>query len=233
MDCALDRCCWASPSSAPAQAPHGVGCDRRPSREHERPVSRLRVRSFPATIGPAGNTTSADFSTANNGLSAVAVPHHPANRTSDGASGTPVEISPGKTSNLHRTPTASTQRPLDDNGLRCNRPARPDRPALYAQPNATTVAAGHVFLGSRFRLRLPSHPASRRRSCPWLVVGVISSTGDSHPRAAGHAGRTGRDRRCRRPPAQIPACASTHWAPPSGFGVEALVGPGVQDAGLG
>jgi hypothetical protein len=23
-----------------------------------------------------------------------------------------------------------------------------------------------------------------------------------------------RDRRCRRPPAQIPACASTHWAPP-------------------
>src|SRR5512135_417449 len=48
----------------------------------------------------------------------------------------------------------------------------------------------HVFLGSRFRLRLPSHPASRRRSCPWLVVGVISSTGDLHPRAAGHAGRT-------------------------------------------
>jgi hypothetical protein len=43
----------------------------------------------------------------------------------------------------------------------------------------------------------------------------------------------GRDRRCRRPPAQIPACASTHWAPPSGFGVEALFGPGVQDAGLG
>ena len=31
----------------------------------------------------------------------------------------------------------------------------------------------------------------------------------------------GRDRRCRRPPAQIPACASTHWAPPLGSGVEA------------
>jgi NAD(P)-dependent dehydrogenase (short-subunit alcohol dehydrogenase family) len=43
----------------------------------------------------------------------------------------------------------------------------------------------------------------------------------------------GRDRRCWRPPAQIPACASTHWAPPLGFGVEAHVGPGVQDAGLG
>jgi hypothetical protein len=47
-----------------------------------------------------------------------------------------------------------------------------------------------VSLGSRFRLRLPSHPASRRRSCPRLVVAVICSTGDSHPRAAAHAGRT-------------------------------------------
>ena len=232
MDCALDRCCRASPFSAPVQAPRGVGCDRRPSHEHERPASRLRVRSFPAITDPAGNTTSADFSTASSSLSAAAVPHHPANRTSDEASGTPVEISPGKTSNLHRTPTASTQRPLDDNGLRRNRPARPDRPALYAQPTAH-LAAGHVFLGSRLRLRLPSHPVSRRRSCPWLVVGVISSTGDSHPRAADHAGRTGRDRRCRRPPARIPACASTHWAPPSGSGGKPLVGPGVQDAGLG
>jgi hypothetical protein len=49
-----------------------------------------------------------------------------------------------------------------------------------------------VSLGSRFRLRLPSHPASRRRSCPRLVVAVICSTGDSHPRAAAHAGRTRR-----------------------------------------
>ena len=43
----------------------------------------------------------------------------------------------------------------------------------------------------------------------------------------------GRDRRRQRPPAQIPACASTHWAPPLGFGVEACLGPGVMDAGLG
>ena len=144
-----------------------------------------------------------------NALTNAAVPHHPANQTSDEASGTPVEISPGKASNLHRTPTASTKRPLDDNGLRRNRPARPDRPASYAQPtNAVKASMRHVFLGSRLRLRLPSHPASRRRSCPWLVVGVISSTGDLHPRAAGHAGRTGRDARCQAPPAQIPACAS-------------------------
>ena len=56
------------------------------------------------------------------------------------------------------------------------------------------------------------------------------------PGGCGDFGTTanrGRDRRCRRPPAQIPACASTHWAPPLGFGVEACVGPGVQDAGLG
>jgi Helix-turn-helix domain len=43
----------------------------------------------------------------------------------------------------------------------------------------------------------------------------------------------GRDRRCQQPPAQIPACASTHWAPPLGFGVKALVGPGMLDAGFG
>ena len=208
MGCALGRCYRASPSSAPVQDPCGVGCDQRPSHEPKRPASRLRVQSFPANTDPAGTMTSADFSTANDNLSTVAVPHHPAIQPSDGASGTPVETSPGKTSNLQRAPTASTQRPLDDHGLRCNRPARPDRPALYAQPT-TTLAAGHVFLGSRLRLRLPSHPASRRRSCPWLVVGVISSTGDLHPRAADHAGRTGRDGRCWPPPAQIPACGTT------------------------
>jgi len=42
----------------------------------------------------------------------------------------------------------------------------------------------------------------------------------------------GRDAGCPTPPAQIPACALTHWAPPSGFGVESLVGPGVNDAGF-
>ncbi len=65
------------------------------------------------------------------------------------ASGTPVEISPNKTSGLPRAPTAFTDGPLMDIGLRHAEPARPDRPALY------TV---HLFLGSRFRLRLPSHP---------------------------------------------------------------------------
>jgi len=43
----------------------------------------------------------------------------------------------------------------------------------------------------------------------------------------------GRDRRYQRPPAQIPACASTHWALPLGSGVKAHVWPGMQDPGLG
>ena len=65
--------------------------------------------------------------------------------------------------------------PLMDIGLRHVMLARPDRPALYAQPTPTPRAkARHVFLGSRFRLRLPSHPASRRRSCHRLVVGAIN-----------------------------------------------------------
>ena len=65
--------------------------------------------------------------------------------------------------------------PLMDIGLRHAMLARPDRRALYAQPTRPRAAAmRHVFLGSRFRLRLPSHPASRRRSCHWLVVGAIN-----------------------------------------------------------
>ena len=114
MDCALSGRLRASPSDPPAQAPHGVGCGQRPSHEHERPASRLRVRSFPAISIPAGNTTSADFSTASDALASIAVPHHPASTPSvTGHPGTPAEISPSKTNSLHRTPTASTQRPLD------------------------------------------------------------------------------------------------------------------------
>jgi hypothetical protein len=62
-----------------------------------------------------------------------------------------------------------------DIGLRHAELARPDRPASYAQHNETwTASLPHVFLESRFRLRLPSHPASRRRSCLRLVVGAIN-----------------------------------------------------------
>src|SRR5215469_9733689 len=152
MDCALHGDLRASPSDPSVQAPCGVGCVQHPSREHERPAPRLRVRSFPAISNPAGNTTSADFSTASDALSNVAVPHHPTSGTHapDGHPGTPAEISASKTSNLHRTPTAFTERPLDDIGLRLVVQTRPDRPALYAQPTAT-MATDHVFLGSRLR----------------------------------------------------------------------------------
>ena len=85
---------------------------------------------------PAGNTASADFSTASDALTNAAVPHHPANQK-DGASGTPAEISASKTSNLHRTPTAFTERPLDGIGLRLVVQTRPDRPAFYAQRDRT------------------------------------------------------------------------------------------------
>jgi hypothetical protein len=50
-----------------------------------------------------------------------------------GHPGTPAEISTSKTSNLHRTPTAFTKRPLDGIGLRLVVQTRPDRPAFYAQ----------------------------------------------------------------------------------------------------
>jgi len=78
---------------------------------------------------PAGTTASADFSTASGALANTAVPHHPANQT-DGASGTPVEISPGKTSNLHRAPIASTRRPLDGHRASPCRAGSPRPPRL-------------------------------------------------------------------------------------------------------
>ena len=168
MDCALDRCCRASPSNAPAQTPRGVGCDQRPSHEHERPASRLRVRSFPAAVDPAGNTTSADFSTASDTLTSTAVPSHPASTPSvTGHPGTPAEISTSKTSNLHRTPTAFTERPLDDIGLRLVVQTRPDRPALYAQPtDADPAPMRHVFLGSRLRTPASSPPSLTTEQLP-------------------------------------------------------------------
>jgi len=166
MDCALNGRLRASPSDPPAQAPCGVGCVQHPSHEHGRPAPRLRVRSFPAISDPAGNTTSADFSTASDALSDIAVPHHPANQA-DGASGTPAEISTSKTSNLHRTPTAFTERPLDDIGLRLVVQTRPDRPALYAQPtDAIKAPMRHVFLGSRLRTPASSPPSLTTEQLP-------------------------------------------------------------------
>src|SRR5437764_10403702 len=107
MDCALSDGPRASPLDLSAQAPFGVGCLQRPSREHGRPAPRLRVRPFPTIIDPAGTLASADFSTASQGLATPAVPCHPTITPSgeDGHPRTPTEISEGKTSNLHRTPT--------------------------------------------------------------------------------------------------------------------------------
>ena len=193
MDSALGGGLRASPSDDPAQAPRGVGCLQRPSREHERPAPRLRVRSFPATSNPAGNTTSADFSAASDALTSIAVPSHPTSTPSAaGHPRTPAEISTSKTNNLHRTPTAFTERPLDDIGLRLVVQTRPDRPAFYAQRNKTAndpatpcvprVATSH----SGF---LPTQPHDRAVAIGlWLVPST--STGDSHPRAAGHVART-------------------------------------------
>jgi hypothetical protein len=142
---------------------------------------RLRVRSF-AAHDPAATTTSADSCRLTGGLPAVGVGRIDFPRP------TPRQASPDKTSDLPRTPTASALRPLDGIGLRRALPARPDRPAFYAQravPQAPCVPR------VAFRLRLPSHPASRRRSCPWLVVGCHQPpTGDFHPQPTGHAGRT-------------------------------------------
>ena len=107
--CALAGSPWASPSDPPRQAPCGVGCGQSDSHEHERPVARLRVRPFPAMMIPAGHMASADFSAVSDALSDAAVPSHPViTPSATGHLRTSAETSPDKTSNLPRTPTAST-----------------------------------------------------------------------------------------------------------------------------
>src|SRR5438093_11258845 len=104
MDSALRGGLRASPSDRPAQAPCGVGCLQRPSREHERPTPRLRVRPFPATCDPAGTSASADFSTPTFAPTPVAVPSLPAyTLTFIAPSRTPAILPATKTS----TPPAS------------------------------------------------------------------------------------------------------------------------------
>ena len=52
--------------------------------------------------------------------------------------------------------------------------ARTAPPSTRSTPAPRRAAVCHVFLGSRFCLGLPFHPALRRRSWLWLVVGAIN-----------------------------------------------------------
>ena len=52
--------------------------------------------------------------------------------------------------------------------------ARTAPPPTRSKTRPRTIPTRHVFLGSRLRLRLPPHPASRLSSCHRLVVGAIN-----------------------------------------------------------
>jgi hypothetical protein len=162
----------ASPPPAfPLRPLTGFGCAHRDSHEHERPTPRRCVWPFPAfiTITP------------------------PVLR--------PLLTSPRRAA-ASRPPPSQSEHPWRPRRIRtATFPAHP--PRLRNGPLMTTGFAVRcrlaqaappstrfVSLGSRVRLGLPSHPTSRRRSCLRLVVRVTSSTGDSHPQAAAHAGRT-------------------------------------------
>ena len=206
----------------PARPHEGVGCDRCNDHEHERPDARLRVRPFPAISIPAGNTASADFSTASDALTSTAVPHHPANQK-DGASGTPMETSTNKTSNLHRTPIAFTDRPLDGHRAspRGSRLARTDPPYTRSETGSrTTPGRDHVFLGSRLRTPASSPPSLTTEQLP-------SACGWCHQPPQGTRTPELLIMSC-----VLPACALTHWAPALGSGVEPPLRPGVQDSRL-
>ncbi len=87
--------------------------------------------------------------------------------------------------------------------------ARTAPPHTRSTPATNDQPARHVFLGSRFRLRLPSHPPHDVAVAIDLWLVPSTSTGDSHPRAAGHAGRTNERRPGGRPARQdIHLCSS-------------------------
>ena len=179
MDCALDRCCRVYPPALPSRPLAGLAAIN----VHPTSTSVLQLGfAFGPSRGlidPAGNTTSADFSTASSSLAATAVPHHPANRPSDEASGTPAEISPVKATTFIAPPPRLRNGPLTTTGF-----AVTGQLARTVPPHTRTRrhrGDEPCVLGSRLRLRLPSHPASRLRSCPWLVVGVFLHRGLAPP----------------------------------------------------
>ena len=68
------------------------------------------------------------------------------------------QISQGKTQNVPRVDAGFIKHaPWEDGGLRCHVPARPER---------VTPQIRFVYIAPRFRIGLPSDPASRRRPCP-------------------------------------------------------------------
>ena len=190
MDCALTGRPRASPSDPPVQAPCGVGSFNvhptstsvlplgfafSPSQRQQSPLVLRPLLTSPRRAAPSRT---------------------PPSRT------TPRTRRTGHLGHPRRSPQVRPATFLAHSPRLRNGPlmttgfavpswlAQTAPPPTRSPPDPERGQTCHVFLESRFRLRLPSHPASRRRSCPWLVVGVISSTGDLHPRAADHAGRT-------------------------------------------
>ena len=120
------------------------------------------VRPFPAPyLIPAGTTTSADFCPVSPRLAAEAV----------GAATRQHNRHPGRPPRIR-----TTTFPLRPPRLR-------DDPSMMTGftflSRLTQIAPPHtrfVFLGAGIRLGLPSHPASRRRSCLRLGVSITSSS---------------------------------------------------------
>jgi hypothetical protein len=91
-----------------------------------------------------------------------------------------VEISPGKTSNLQRAPTASTQRPLDGHRASPCRASSPGPPRLIRAAHRHHHGAPCV---PRVATSSPASfpPSSRSSSCHRLVVGAINLHGGLAP----------------------------------------------------
>ena len=210
--CALTGGRRASPSYPSRQSPAGVGCDHRNDHEHERPGARLRVRPFPAHQRSRLVVRPLLTSPRRAAPHDLTVPHHPTNAPrATGHLGHPWRPPRIRPTAFPAHPPRLRDGPLMDIGLR-----HASRLARTAAPHTRSPAPSgvdHVFLGSRFRLGLPSHPSSRSRSCLGLWLVPSTSTGDSHPRVVGHVGRTRVEARLAlAPPPHHPAMRVRHRA---------------------
>jgi hypothetical protein len=138
------------------------GCDHRDQHEQPRFLRLTRRSALPShTLIPAGTTASADFCPVSSRLTAGAV----------GAAATTAQPTPGRPPRIR-----TTNFPYARRVYVTTLPVVTGFTFLSRLTQIAPPSTRFVSLGAGFRLGLPSHPASRRRSCLRLGVSTTSSS---------------------------------------------------------
>ena len=168
MDCALGGGLWASPSGPPVQAPRGVGCVQRPSREHKRPAPRFafgpsRRSATPPVIRPL-------LTSPRRATPSRASPSLPTRRTRQarpGIPGHPQRPPRVRPATFIAHPPRLRNGPLMTSGFAswC-RLAQTAPPSTRGETRPQTIPPRHVFLGSRLRTPASSPPSLTTERLP-------------------------------------------------------------------